>query len=417
MPTDAERQRLVEAESGDVPWRRWGPYLAERAWGTVREDYSPKGDAWESFPHDHARSRAYRWNEDGLLGVCDDQGRLCFALALWNEADPILKERLFGLSGKEGNHGEDVKEQYFYLDSTPTHSYMRALYKYPCGAFPYLDLLSQNRQRTRLEPEYELLDTGIFSNNRYFDVEVEYAKANADDIVIRVTATNCGTESAPLRILPTLWFRNRWVFDPGTQRPLLRAEGESVVHSTEPLLGEYRLYCNGSPEFLFTENETNSVRLWGTPNTSPWVKDGIGDAIVGGHEHAVNPNRTGTKCAAHYRFTLAPGESQTVLLRLSAAKHEAPFADAEAILRARRGEADAFYDQISGPKLSPDERLIQRQAFAGLLWSKQFYHFDVNAWLEGDNGMPPPAAERRHERDADWRHLHAHEILSMPDTW
>jgi hypothetical protein len=413
---DPERLRLAEARDQGVPWRRWGPYLADRQWGTVREDYSADGSAWDYFPHDHARSRAYRWNEDGLLGISDDQGLLCFGLALWNGADPILKERLFGLTGPEGNHGEDVKEYYFYLDSTPTHSSMRALYKYPQRAFPYAELVAENR-RGRAEPEYELLDTGVFQDDRYFDVGIEYAKVAPDDMLIRVTAVNRGPDPAPLHVLPTLWFRNTWSWgtDATGERPLLSADGPGTLRAAHPLLGVYRLACSGTPKLLFTENETNARRLWGTPNAAPYVKDGINEAVVHGDGTAVNAAGAGTKAAAHYRLTIAAGATETLLLRLSARRHDAPFAGAEAVFAQRRAEADCFYAPLAAG-LTDDERLVQRQAFAGLLWSKQFYHYDVDEWLRGDPGVPSPP-QRRQGRNHDWQHFNTQDILSMPDGW
>ncbi len=418
----AEHTRLAELRARQVPWERWGPYLSERQWGTVREDYSPNGTAWDYFPHDHARSRAYRWGEDGLLGISDNHNLLCFALALWNEADPILKERLFGLTGLEGNHGEDVKEYYFFLDNTPTHSWMKALYKYPQRAFPYTDLVQESRRRTRQDPEYELLDTGVFTENRYFDVFVEYAKESPLDLVIRVTAINRGPDPAPLHLLPTLWFRNTWSWGWDPARPELRAvanpEGAlRLVQAQHHELGEYWLACQGEPDLLFTENETNFQRLWGVPNHTPYVKDGINDALVQRRAEAVNPEGVGTKVAAHYAFVLAPGEANTVLLRLSAHRHDAPFAEAEALLALRQQEADEFYQQVANPMLSEDERLVQRQALAGLLWSKQYYEYDVNVWLKGDPAGPPPPESRKHGRNAEWTHLENAAVHSMPDTW
>jgi hypothetical protein len=434
LPTalDAERVRLAEARERKVPWRRWGPYLSDRQWGTVREDYSAGGSAWDAFPHDHARSRAYRWGEDGLLGISDDRGLLCFALALWNEADPILKERLFGLTGREGNHGEDVKEYYYYLDSTPTHSYMRALYKYPQRAFPYADLVAENRRRGRGAPEYELLDTGAFAENRYFDITVEYAKADPEDIVIRISAANRGTDLAPLHLLPTLWFRNTWSWGRDDRRPELRAlemaemlQGMDahasapmrVVQATHARLGDYWLACEGEPHLLFTENESNDERLWGVPNRTRYVKDGINDAVVDGAAGTVNPNEVGTKAAAHYTLTIAPGDTRTVLLRLSAHRSSAPFSGAAELLAARRAEADAFYAPLADPCVSNDAKLVQRQAFAGLLWCKQLYYYDVGEWLEGDPAGPPPPEGRRHGRNGDWRHLNNLDVISMPDAW
>jgi hypothetical protein len=390
----------------------------------VREDYSPGGTAWDYFPHDHARSRAYRWGEDGLLGISDDRGLLCFGLALWNGADPILKERLFGLTGNEGNHGEDVKEYYYYLDSTPTHSYMKALYKYPQRAFPYADLVAENRRRGRDAPEHELLDTDIFAEDRYFDVQVEYAKAAPDDLLVRISVTNRGPDPAPLHLLPTLWCRNTWAWGRHEARPVLRAvtpnapsppSPVSLVHIDHPVLGAYWLACGGAPPLLFTENETNTERLWGVPNGGR-VKDGINDAIVGGKADAVARDGAGTKVAAHYEWVIAPGATETVWLRLAAARPDAPFADTTAIMVEREQEADAFYARLADG-LGEDERRVQRQAFAGLLWSKQFYHYDLDQWLNGDPGQPPPPEGRRNGRNREWFHLKTHDILSMPDKW
>jgi hypothetical protein len=418
---DPERRRLADARAGGAPWLRWGPYLSERQWGTVREDYSPHGDAWDAFPHEHARSRAYRWGEDGLLGVSDDQGLLCFALALWNEADPILKERLFGLTNSEGNHGEDVKEYYFYLDSTPTHSYMKALYKYPQRAFPYADLVKENRRRGRDAPEYELLDTGVFAQDRYFDIVIEYAKAAPNDLVIHISATNRGPDAAPLRVLPTLWFRNTWSWGRNDLRPELRAVEDltdgRTIRAQHPTLGEYWLACAGAPELLFTENETNTQRLWGAPNRTPFVKDGVHEVIVGGRRDAVNAQQSGTKVAAHYQVVVAPGATETILLRLSAQRRMSPFADAEETLTTRQAEAERYYQPVASACDAEDARSVQRQPFAGLLWSKQFYYYDVAQWLDGDPAGPPPPAQRRHGRNSDWRHLNTLDVLSMPDKW
>ncbi len=413
----AERQRLVEQRERSTPWWRWGPYLSERQWGTVREDYSASGSAWDSFPHDHARSRAYRWGEDGLLGISDNRGRLCFSLALWNAQDPILKERLFGLTGPEGNHAEDVKEYYFYLDSTPTHSYMRALYKYPQRAFPYAELVAENARRGKDQPEYELVDTGIFADDRYFDVQVEYAKASPTDLVVQITVTNRGPETAPLHVLPTLWFRNTWSWaDDNSERPALAMAGPDVVEARHAQLGTYWLTCDGAPEVLFTENESNAQRLWGVGNRSPYVKDGINDAVVNGRAEAVNPERTGTKAAAHYALQLGPGETRSILLRLS--DSPAPSAAAEQVLAVRQAEADAFYEtQFGAVHMTEDERRVQRQAFAGMLWSKQFYFYEVEEWLEGDPAGPPPPDGRKHGRNNDWKHLHNSDVISMPDKW
>ena len=441
---DAERRRLAETRERGVPWRRWGPYLAERQWGTVREDYSADGNAWDYLPHDHARSRAYRWGEDGLLGISDQEGLLCFAPALWNEADPILKERLFGLTGPEGNHGEDVKECYYYLDATPTHSYLRALYKYPQRAFPYAELVAENRRRGRHEPEFELADSGAFAEDRYFDVAVEYAKAAPDDLFIRLSATNRGPDAAPLHLLPTLWCRNTWRWgreEGGGGLPELRAvaddgeDGTVLILARHPQLGEYWLAAEGraaleaptapgrqlsglpaAPRLLFTENESNAARLWGSASATPFVKDGIDAAVVHGDAAAVNPAGVGTKAAVHYRFLVPAGGTATVTLRLSAQRRPRPFAEAEETFARRRLEADAFYRPLA-TGLSADERLVQRQAFAGLLWSQQFYHFDVQDWLDGDPGSPPPPEGHRCGRNREWFHLNSHDIMSMPDTW
>ena len=413
-----------------VAWKRWGPYLAERAWGTVREDYSPGGNAWDSFPHDHARSRAYRWNEDGLLGISDDQQRLCFALALWNGRDPILKERLFGLAGPEGNHGEDVKEYYYYLDSTPTHSWMRALYKYPQAAFPYAELVAENRRRGKADPEYELRDTGVFAEDRSFDVSIAYAKAGPDDILIELRAVNRGPAPAELHLLPTLWFRNTWSWghdhDGQDVRPTLRALADATILAEHPTLGRYTLHCEPDlhpsalsphPSLLFTENESNSERLWGVPRVTPFVKDAFHRLVIAGETGAVNPAQTGTKAAAWYRRTLAPGETWVVRLRLRAGEAQpVPFADFERLFAERRAEADAFYTALQPAGLSTDDRTIQRQAFAGMLWSKQFYYYDVAEWLRGDPAQPTPPA-RRGGRNREWLHLNNADILSMPDTW
>jgi len=419
-----EELRLQEARQRTAHWRRWGPYLAERQWGTVREDYSAGGTAWDSFPHDHARSRAYRWGEDGIAGISDNHGRLCFALALWNGRDPILKERLFGLTGSEGNHGEDVKEYYFYLDSTPTHSYMTFLYKYPQAAFPYRDLVDTNRQRDRHAPEYELIDTGVFDDDRYFDVMVEYAKASPDDLLIRISATNQGPEPAELHLLPTLWFRNTWSWGTsGGERPALRAvHGRSTtIEAHHGSLGTRWLHCDGGPDLLFTENETNCERLWGVANAGPYVKDGINDYVVNGRTDAVNPKMAGTKAAARYRMVIAPGATTTVRLRLTDVSPTGdrsgdPFAEFERVVARRRDETDEFYAAIIPTQLSADGRNVMRQALAGLLWSKQFYHYDIGRWLDGDPGDPPPAV-RRAGRNRDWRHLYNEDVISMPDKW
>src|SRR5256884_2709664 len=419
---NAEQNRLQEAHEDKQPWYRWGPYLSERQWGTVREDYSPDGTAWDFFPHDHARSRTYRWGEDGLMGISDDQGLVCFALALWNEADPILKERLFGLTNSEGNHGEDVKEYYFFLDNTPTHSYMKALYKYPQRAYPYNDLLVTNRHRGKEEPEYELIDTGIFSEDRYFDVIMEYAKVDPLDMLVRISVTNHGPGAAPLHLLPTLWFRNTWAWGYDDRRPVLtavkakagKAQDVRLVQVQHHELGEAWLVCEGTPELLFNENETNDERLWGVPNRTRYVKDGIDDMLVNKAEGKVNPEGMGTKVAAHYSMVIEPGATQTILLRLSANQKSKPFTDAEKLFTTRIEEADEFYRAISTAQ-TDDERAVQRQALAGLLWSKQFFYYDVDKWLRGDPAGPQPLPQR--SRNSGWRHLSNYDVIIMPDTW
>jgi hypothetical protein len=423
---NAEEKRLEEARGREAHWKRWGPYLSERAWGTVREDYSAYGTAWDYLPHDHARSRAYRWNEDGIAGLCDRRQFMCFALALWNGRDTILKERLFGLTGGEGNHGEDVKEYYFYLDSTPTHSYMKYLYKYPQSEFPYARLIEENRARGKGAPEFELMDTGIFDEDRYFDVFVEYAKADPEDILVRVSAVNRGPEEATIHLLPTLWFRNTWSWDSDESRPQLRqtekAGGVVTVEAKHDYYGVRWLYYEGTPELLFTENETNAARLYGAQNGTHFAKDGINDCVVNGNRDAVNPAQTGTKAAAHYVLNVAPGETATVRLRFT---HRAPdaegseiFGDAfERVFAERQREADEFYASIIPEDLSDDACNVMRQSFAGLLWSKQFYHYVVKDWVEGDPAQPAPPAERRRGRNSEWRHLYNADVISMPDKW
>ena len=415
----AETQRLEAASNRAAHWKRWGPYLSERQWGTVREDYSPHGTAWDSFPHDHARSRAYRWGEDGLAGISDNHQRLCFALALWNGRDAILKERLFGLTGNEGNHGEDVKEYYFYLDSTPTHSYMKYLYKYPQAAFPYGRLVEENRRRGRNVPEFELMDTGVFDEERYFEVVVEYAKAEIDDILIRVSVTNRGPEASECHLLPSLWFRNTWSWEAGSPKPRLAVSGPSVIEAEHDSLGRRWLACGGAPDLLFTENETNFERLYGVGNRSPYVKDGINDCLVQGRLDAVNPAHEGTKAAAHYRLALRPGETVSVKLRLAnTPPHGQCLAgEFDALFAQRLREADAFYATVIPASLDADARRVMRQAFAGLLWSKQFYHYSVWRWLEGDPGFPPPPAARLDGRNHEWLHLYNEDVISMPDKW
>jgi hypothetical protein len=418
-----EAQRLKETQERTAHWRRWGPYLSERQWGTVREDYSPHGTAWEYLPHDQARSRAYRWGEDGLAGISDNHQRLCFALALWNEADPILKERLFGLTGNEGNHGEDVKEYYFYLDSTPTHSFMKLLYKYPQRAYPYERLLEENRRRDRRAFEYELLDTGVFDDDRYFDVFVEYAKATTDDILIRLTAVNRGPEAAALHLLPTLWFRNTWSWDRDATRPRLRAgrarAGYRIVEAEHVSLGRRWLFVEGAAELLFTENDTNTQRLFGVPGASPYTKDAFHECVVHRRLDAVNPAQVGTKAAAHHRLVLQPGESATLSLRLTDVLPAGdPFGKAfDAAFERRQREADEFYATVTPEGCSDDARAVMRQAFAGLMWSKQFYHLDVKRWLQGDPTQPAPPRERLRGRNREWTHLYNEDVVSMPDKW
>jgi hypothetical protein len=418
----SEEQRLQQDRERTAYWKRWGPYLSERQWGTVREDYSPYGSAWDYLPHDQARSRAYRWGEDGIAGISDSRQRLCFAIALWNGNDPILKERLFGVTGNEGNHGEDVKEYYFYLDNTPTHSYMKYLYKYPQQAFPYAQLTEENRRRSKFEPEFELMDTGVFAENRYFDIFVEYAKATPEDLSIQVTIANRGSETCTLHLLPTLWFRNLWDWQPEMEAPFIRAVADptvNVLEANHPTLGTYWLYCESGSEFLFTNNETNYKRLFGSRNTSTYVKDGIDDYVVHGKQDSINADRIGTKFAARYPLTFAPEETKTIRLRLSDRQglSDPLGAEFDTIFRIRKQEADEFYQRLCPFPMSEDERNIQRQAFAGLLWSKQYYNYVVHDWLKGDPNQPPPPPERKTGRNHDWGHLFSEDILSMPDKW
>jgi hypothetical protein len=406
----AERDRLNEVPHGRAPWRRWGPYLAERAWGTVREDYSATGEAWESFPHDHARSRAYRWNEDGLAGVCDDRQLLCLALAFWNGRDPILKERIFGLTGPQGNHGEDAKEYWWYLDSTPTHSWMRWRYMYPQAEFPYERLVGHGRGRS--EPELELVDTGVFDDGRYWEITADFAKASEEEILLRVSVRNAGPDPATIDVLPTLWFRNTWSWD-GSAKPAIWLENGVLVAEHDGLGTRY-LSASGSPEALFCENETNRERLWGVPSETPYPKDGIADHVVHGTS-SVNPAEVGTKAAFRYRLEVAGGETAVLELRLG--ERPGMPVDFAQVLSARAHEADAFYAELTPAGASPDEALVLRQALAGMLWSKQFFHFDVLRWLEGDPTGPPPPASRRSGRNREWTHLNNMDVISMPDTW
>ncbi len=422
----AEERRLEESLDRKTHWKRWGPYVSERAWGTVREDYSAGGTAWDYFSHDHARSRAYRWNEDGLAGICDRHQMMCFALALWNGRDPILKERIFGLTGSEGNHGEDVKEYYFYLDSTPTHSYMKYLYKYPQAEFPYARLVEENRSRDKHSAEFELLDTGAFNDNRNFDVFVEYAKVDAEDILIKITASNRGPEAARIHLLPTVWFRNRWSWgDNDDAKPVARnassENGPARIELEHFMLGHRWLYCEGAPELLFTENETNTQRLFNSANTSPYVKDAFHNYVIHGKQDAVNPEQTGTKAAAHYAPIVGPGGSATIRLRLTNQEikgNPKMFGkEFELVFAARQQEADEFYATVIPQDLSADARNVMRQAFAGMLWSKQFYHYVVKQWLEGDPKTSAPPQERLKGRNHQWPNLYNADVISMPDKW
>jgi hypothetical protein len=418
MSETIEHDRLQQVRSGTRNWRKWGPYLADRQWGTVREDYSPDGSAWEYFPHDHARSRAYRWGEDGIAGFSDDQQLLCFSLAMWNGRDPILKERLFGLTGAEGNHGEDVKELYYYLDATPSHSYMKMLYKYPQAEFPHSLLVEENRRRGKHEPEFELLDTGVFEDDRYFDVSVEYAKADADDILIRITARNRGPEAAPLHLLPQVWFRNTWSWGHDSRRPsIIAGNSDSELELNHHSLGQYHLYFEGAPELIFTENETNRVRLYGMQSADACFKDAFHEYVVRGERSAVNPARTGTKAAGHYMFEVPAGGAVQIRLRLSALATSNPMRPFDSIFKKRVLEADAFYESVCRDVRDPDARLVQRQAYAGMIWSRQFYYFDVPQWLNGDPGQPPPPRQRKLGRNSGWEHLNNADIISMPDKW
>jgi hypothetical protein len=423
MSDDAEGVRLQEARTAKIPWRKWGPYLTERQWGTVREDYSPDGNAWDYFGHDQARSRAYHWGEDGLAGISDEKQFLCFSVALWNGKDPILKERLFGLTNSESNHGEDVKEYYFYLDSTPTHSYMKYLYKYPQAAFPYSDLIETSKRRTRGDMEYELLDTGIFNSDRYFDVFVEYAKQSPEDILIKISVSNRGPEAASLDVLPTLWFRNTWTWWAGKTKPFLKQvpqeKGFQVVAVSHATLGERYWYCEGAVPLLFTENETNNERIFGTPNSSPWVKDGINNYVVDGKRDAINPEHQGTKAAAQYQLNVGPDQTVTIRLRLSDLAPAAvgdPFEKFDATLQIRQREADEFYRGITPKRLSEDEALVMRQAMAGMLWSKQYFGFEVDKWLE-EHGADPLQPNARQMRNSEWFHMVNEQVISMPDKW
>lgn len=431
---NAEEKRLELARTRKAYWKRWGPYLSERAWGTVREDYSPDGAAWDYLPHDVARSKAYRWNEEGLAGISDRRQFICFAVALWNEKDPILKERLFGLAGPQGNHGEDVKEYYYYLDSTPTHSYMKMLYKYPQEGFPYKWLLEENARRSKLEPEFELIDTGVFNDDKYFDVFIEYAKSAPEDICIKIEIFNRGNAAAPLHILPTIWFRNTWTWFKDAVKPKMKSvspalmggssDNLSIIELEHKYYGKRWLYAENANELLFTENETNNGKLYNAPNASPFVKDGINDYIIHKNQNAVNPAQEGTKASAHYSLTIGAGESITLRLRftdeqLSEEKQNSFAKDFDKIFADRLKEADEFYndEKVIPVKLSDDAKCVMRQAFAGMMWSKQFYHYVVKQWLDGDSAMPPPPAIRKHGRNSEWQHLYNDDVISMPDKW
>ncbi|MEL6902353.1 MAG: glucosidase, partial [Cyanobacteria bacterium J06606_4] len=417
-----ERQRLKENRDRNAYWTRWGPYVSDRQWGTVREDYSEDGSAWSYFSHEMSLYRAYRWGEDGIAGVCDNHQRLCFALAFWNGQDPILKEKMFGLSGKQGNHGEDVKEYYFYLDNTPSHAYMKFLYKYPQAAYPYRQLVEENQRRGYEDPEFELLDTGIFESDRYFDIFVEYAKKTDEDLCVKVTAYNRGDSEQPLHLLPTLWFRNTWSWEEEHPKPKLRTyakhDGHCVVTASHESLGDRWLYCQGKPQRLFTENETNTQHLYNEPNASPYVKDGINRYVVNGDGEAVNPAEEGTKFSACYELSIPPGEHRSVMLRLSNSETlETPFEGAAQLFEQRKQEADEFYADFAPENISEDQRAVQRQAFAGMLWNKQFYHYVIKDWLAGDPAQPAPPEGHAQTRNTAWTHLFNDDIISMPDKW
>ena len=421
-----EGKRLVMNKSQTGRWNRWGPYVAERAWGTVREDYSADGSAWKHYPHDHARSRANRWDEDGLAGICDRHQYLCFGLALWNGRDTILKERMFGLTGDEGNHGEDVKEYYFYLDSTPTHSYMKMLYKYPHARYPYDHLVTENKTRDRTQREYELVDTGMFDEHRYFDVQVEYAKASSEDMLIRISISNRGPEAAPLDVLPQVWFRNTWSWGRDHRRPKAAEVaglqgGHKAISTVHRSLGQTVLYCEGADELMFTENETNLQRLSGVVSATPYVKDAFHSYVVDGKRDAINPAATGTKGAARYTRSIGPGETLTIRLRFAAVKDGQlladPFLHFDEVFEERRREADEFYAVVIPDRLCDDAKLVVRQAYAGMLWSKQYYHYVVSDWVEGDPAQPPPPPDRAKGRNSDWGHLFTRDVILMPDKW
>jgi len=417
MQFTIEQARLGQANSGKVAWRKWGPYLSERQWGTVREDYSADGSAWDHFPHDHARSRAYRWGEDGIAGISDDKQLLCFSLALWNGKDPILKERLFGLTGPEGNHGEDVKELYYYLDATPTHSYLKMLYKYPQAEYPYAKLVEENLRRGKRDAEYELLDTGVFKENRYFDVFVEYAKADADDVLILIKACNRGPEASAIHLLPQLFFRNTWSWNKEVERPIIESASHGELRAQHPELGEYHLYWENGGKPLFTENDTNVARLYGQPSNARRFKDAFHEYVIAGDTSAVSVAPIGTKSAIHYRAQVPASGEVRLRLRLSKQSHADPFRRFDGIFVDRIREADAFYAVIQKGVTSDDARMVQRQAYAGMIWSKQFFYFDVPQWLEGDAAGPKPPEQRKLGRNREWAHLNNADVISMPDKW
>ena len=412
-----EQKRLNDARELGLPWKKWGPYLSERQWGTVREDYSEDGNAWDYFTHDQSRSRAYKWGEDGLAGYCDDKQRLCFAVALWNGRDPILKERMFGLTNSEANHGEDVKEYYFYVDSTPTHSYMKYLYKYPQAEFPYRDLVETNKRRSREEMEYELLDTGIFDEDRYFDVFVEYAKGNPEDTLIRISVFNRGPEAAQIHVLPTLWFRNTWSWGDDAAKPVLTQADGGKIHASHAKLGDYTLQCENAAELLFTENESNAERLWGQPNPSPYVKDAFHRYVISGEKNAANPEKKGTKAAAHYVLDVPAGECKVVRLRLNTKAAADAFDAFDEVFDNRLADANEFYQRITPGSLSEDERRVHRQALAGMLWSKQYYYFDLDRWLTEHDAHPLLGSGKGVSRNAEWFHMLNSDVISMPDKW
>src|SRR5262249_48668092 len=410
----AERDRLADSTAD---WHRWGPYLSDRQWGTVREDYSADGNPWNYFPFEHARSRAYRWGEDGLGGLSDAQGLLCLAVALWNGNDPILKERLFGLGNEEGNHGEDVKEEYFYRDATPTHSYLRMLYRYPQAEFPYQRLRDESRRRGRGQPEFEIRDSGVFDGGRYFDIEIEYAKAGPDDVLMRVTAHNRGPEAADLHVIPHVWFRNTWSWGADGVRPMLRRVDDGTIEADSPPLGHYLVSADGNPALLFCENETNGERVFGQPSAMPFPKDAFHDRVIRGRVEAVNPLAVGTKAGVWYRFSVPAGGRVSVRLRLASVAAPDPPEEFETTFSRRQREADEFYADLSGRVTDPVARAVQRQAWAGLVWSKQLYTYDVALWLTGDPGQPAPPAGHQRVRNFDWDHLRAGDIIAMPDQW